>query len=139
MKRLIEKAFKIARERNWKKIYIACDIHDVILEANYSKDIPTKFLGNAKKVLQRLSQRSDVTLILYTCSHPSEIEQYLKLFTDAGINFSYVNENPECVNTAYGDFTVKFYFNILLEDKAGFVPEDWDEIDEALNTQDLIA
>jgi hypothetical protein len=42
-----------------------------------------------------ISKMSDVVIFLYTCSHPHEIEQYLKLFSDNNIHFKYVNENPE--------------------------------------------
>lgn len=36
------------------------------------------------------------------------------------------NENPECGNTDYADFTTKPYFNILLDDKAGMeMNSDW--------------
>ncbi len=88
-------------------------------------------------MLQRLSKRKDVTLILYTCSHPHEIVEYLKFFEDNEIHFKYVNENLDCPNTAFGCFDKKFYYNIMLEDKAGFdASEDWDEIDEALNEID---
>ena len=50
-----------------------------------------------------------------------------------GIEFDYINENPECKDTALCSFAQKFFFDILLEDKAGFVGEtDWIEIQDAL-------
>ena len=37
-----------------------------------------------------------------------------------------MNENPECGNTSYADFTRKPYFNIMIDDKAFFQPRtDW--------------
>ena len=73
-------------------------------------------------------------LIMYTCSHPEEIEKYLELFESKGIKFNYVNENPEVSGTEYGDFTGKPYMNVLLEDKAGFdAEEDWKKIGNLLN------
>lgn len=137
MKDLILRSYQIAHKRKWDKLYIAVDIHDVTLEANYSKGIPTTFLSNAKEVLQRLTQRKDIVLLLYTCSFPAEIVQYLEFFKSHGIEFKYVNENPDAPNTAFGCFDKKFYYNILLEDKAGFDhKKDWAEIDEALNIID---
>lgn len=133
MRKLFLNAFKKAKERGWGKIYIGIDVHGVILEANYSTDIPTKFLGNAKEVLQRMSLRKDIVLILYTCSFPREIEQYQRLFQENGIHFKYVNENPECYNTAFGDFSKKFYFSVLLEDKSNFKKADWVKITKALD------
>lgn len=45
------------------------------------------------------------------------------------IIFNGFNENLEAENTIYGDYSKKPYFNILLEDKAGFEPEkDWLDI-----------
>src|SRR5690554_2945679 len=71
---IFENARKSAKKKNWDKIYLAIDIHDTIVYGNYDKDeLPTKFIGNAKKTLQYLSNRSDIELILYTCSHPKEI------------------------------------------------------------------
>ncbi len=135
MKKLIYKTYNIAHKRKWNKVTWAIDIHDVILGANYKAgDIPKNFLGDSKKVLQRLSKRADTTLVLFTCSHPHEIVEYLQFFKENDINFKYTNENLDCPNTAFGCFEKKFYFNILLEDKAGFDAEtDWKEINEALD------
>ena len=138
MKELILKTYKIAVQRGWNCTFWAIDIHDVIIKSNYKAgDIPTEFLGDSKKVLQRISLRNDIVLILYTCSYPNEIEQYLELFRNNKINFKYVNENPECLNTGFGFFEKKFYFNVLFEDKAGFIPErDWPLVTEALDIID---
>lgn len=135
MKELFLRTWSIAKTRGWNNVTIAVDIHDCILEANYKAgNIPKKFLGTAKEVLQRLSLRKDVTLILYTCSYPNEIQEYLEFFKENGISFKYVNENPDCANTAFGNFEKKFYYNILIEDKAGFLwSRDWNEINEILN------
>jgi hypothetical protein len=72
-----------------------------------------------------ISKMSDVVIFLYTCSHPHEIEQYLKLFSDNNIHFKYVNENPEVATDlkGYGCYDKKPYMNVLFEDKAGFDPE----------------
>jgi len=71
---------------------------------------------------------------LYTCSHPGEIEKYLAYFESHGIKFTHVNKNPETPNTAFGFFEHKFYFNFLLDDKAGFdATEDWATIHDALD------
>lgn len=138
-KKHILETFKKMGPRKWDTLFWAVDIHDTIIKANYSKTgvLPTEFFPKAKEVLQRISKRTDCRLILFTCSHPGEIEKYMKFFTDNGITFSHVNKNPEAENTAYGFFEHKFYFNFLLDDKAGFDPmEDWDIIDSALDEID---
>ena len=140
MKELVHKTFRIKKERGWNTVYIAVDVHDSIVEANYqANNIPTKFFPHAKETLQKLSKRDDVVLILFTCSHPHEIKQYLEYFEGHGIHFKYCNENPETPNTSFGCFDRKFYFNILIEDKASFCPEKhWLEISEALDEVDKL-
>jgi hypothetical protein len=85
----------------------------------------------AKETLQLISNRKDIVMILYTCSHPHEIEQYLKFFTENGINFKYVNENLDVATdlNGYGNYDKKPYFNVVFEDKAGFDAEvEWAKI-----------
>ena len=120
-------------QRQYKKVYIAVDLHGTVLNSTYSKDIlPDEFHPDAKEVLQYLSLRNDIILIMYTCSHLEEIEKYQLFFKEHGINFKYVNENPEVQSTpGIGNFSKKPYFQLLLEDKAGFDPnEDWEIINK---------
>lgn len=127
--------------RKWDTLYWAIDIHDTCIKSNYSKSgvLPTEFFPKAKEVLQRLSKRNDCCLILFTCSHPHEIEKYMEFFNEHGIKFNHVNKNPEALNTAYGFFEHKFYFNFLLDDKAGFDPtKDWDSIEKAIDEIEYI-
>ena len=122
----IQNAFTTARARGWDKTYWAIDIHGTILKPDYKKDSAKEFYPLAEEVLQMLSNRPDVCLILYTCSYPDEVNIYLDFFKEHNINFEYVNENPEASNNKHGYFQDKLYFNVLLEDKAGFVgDEDW--------------
>lgn len=126
----IKNSFITAQRKNWDCTYWAFDIHGTIVYPNYSAaEIPTRFYPFAKECLQLISQRKDVIMILYTCSYPHEIEQYLNFFRANGIDFKYVNNNPEVVNEAYGFYEQKFYFNVLFEDKSGFDPEeDWENV-----------
>jgi hypothetical protein len=130
--RAIEQAFKAKKERGWDKIYVAVDIHGTILKPDYEIDgICTEFYKHSTEVLYELNQRDDIVLILYTCSHPDEIDQYRQLFRFHGIEFDYVNSNPEVKtgDTKHGYYEEKFYFNILFEDKASFDPYvDWLDI-----------
>lgn len=135
MKKHVINTYKKKETRGWDTIYWAVDIHDTCVLANYRADVlPTEFFPKAKEVLQRISSRKDSVLILYTCSYPGEIEKYTAFFKENGINFKFTNENPDAADTAFGHFGKKFYFNIMLEDKAGFDPtEHWEDIEEALN------
>jgi hypothetical protein len=136
----IHTCFKTAQDRKWDKTYWLFDIHATIIAPNYKYgEIPTEFYPKAKEVLQYLSKRKDICMILYTCSHPEEVEQYLKLFADNDIHFSYVNKNPEVVNQAYGCYDQKPYFNVIADDKAGFDPGcDWDIVYSITNQYPIL-
>ena len=125
----LERCFSNARKRQWDKVYFAIDIHETIIVPNYQYgNIPTEFYPHAKETLQMLTKRKDVELIIFTCSHPEEIEQYQKLFKEHNISFKFINENPEVPTqkNGYGCYDSKFYFNVLFEDKAGFLAEkEW--------------
>ncbi len=127
--------FKKMKARNWDTLYWAIDVHDTVIKANYStSELPTEFFPLAKNTLQRLSKRSDCVLILFTCSHSHDVEQYLEFFREHDIHFKYVNENPEVTNTKLGCYDGKFYTNFYLDDKAGFdASSDWININIALN------
>lgn len=125
--RAIETCLRHASEKGWNKTYWAFDIHGTILKPNYKRDkISREFYPQAKEVMQALSKRTDIVRILYTCSYPHEIEQYLSYFNEHGIHFDYINQNPEVSDGGYGYYQDKFYFNVLMDDKAGFDGEtDW--------------
>ncbi len=122
----IERAFKIKKERDWHSMYWAIDLHDTIFKGKYSKWQAIEFYPHAQEVLMKLSESPNV-LILYSSSYVSTLHHVkMHLFQHHNIKFKYINENPEYVGTDYADFSKKFYFNILLDDKAGFEGEkDW--------------
>ena len=130
------------KHKSWDFTYWAFDLHSTIVKPNYeSGNIPTEFYPLAKQVLQEISKRDDIVMIMYTCSHPHEIEQYKELFESTGINFKYVNENPEVLtdHNGYGYYEKKFYFNVLFEDKAGFDAEnDWLQVAKTLKFYDIL-
>lgn len=125
----VKNSMKIMSERGWDKVYYFVDLHSTVIKPNYEVgNIPTEFYPYAKEVLQFLSIRKDISLIMFTCSHPEEIEQYLEFFEANDIHFDYVNENPEVKTNieGYGCYDKKPYMNVLMDDKAGFDPEtEW--------------
>lgn len=130
----IEKSFKVSKERGWDYTFWAIDIHETMVKPNWSQvELPTEWYPVAKEVMQMISKRKDIRLILWTCSWPNEIEKYLKFFESEGVHFDHVNSNSEVKNTGYGYYADKPYFNVLLDDKAGFDPEtDWEIIRQLL-------
>lgn len=132
--RAIESCIKLAREKNWEKLYWAIDIHGTLLKPNFKRnEISREFYPYARETMQLLSKRKDIVKILFTCSYPHEIKQYLEFFSENGIHFDYVNSNPEICDGGYGYYQNKFYFNVLMDDKAGFDGEkDWKPIFDLL-------
>ena len=137
----IKKAFAHKQRKGWEYSYWAIDLHETVIRPNWStKELPMDFYPLAKETLQLISRQEDIVLIMYTCSHPDEIAKYFRFFEEHDIHFKYANENPEVVNQAYGFYDKKPYFNVLLEDKAGFDPEeDWKLVLDLLSSRDPAA
>ena len=128
--RAIKNCLRRAREKKWEKTYWAIDIHGTLLRPNFKKnEISLEFYPYAVEVMQKLATRKDIIKIMYTCSYPHEIKQYVEYFAQHGIEFDYINSNPEIINGSYGYYQDKFYFNVLMDDKAGFDGDkDWKKI-----------
>lgn len=133
----INNCLRNARTKGWEKTYWAFDVHGTILKPTFQKGVPSsEYYPFAKEALQLVTLRKDITTILFTCSHPHEIVTYIDFFRQDGIVFDYVNENPETLSGAYGNYSQKFYFNILFEDKAGFDPfTEWEMVYSFMNAQ----
>ena len=138
---MISDAIKTAFEKKmrrgwdkWPKMYWAIDLHDVIIPGTYTINNEGRQLyPYAKEVLQWLTGREDMCLILFTSSHTSSIAEILTWLEKEEIEVDYVNENPECLSNELCSFDSKFYFDMLLEDKAGFVGfSDWLSIKHTL-------
>ena len=137
----IRKQFKVAKVRGWGRTYWAIDLHETLIHPNYRDDeLPTDYYPHALEAMRLLSERSDVVLIMYTCSWPKEIEAYLRKFEADGIKFDYVNKNPEVASKGYGCYEEKIYFNLLLDDKAGFDAEThWLDVVRTLRDLPILA
>lgn len=134
----IKRAFRTMEDRAWKKIYWVIDLHDTVFEGDRTPNqIGGEFYPKAKEVLQRISKMEDVVLILWSCSYAGVIEDTIKWLKDHDIHVDYGNENPEVPDVDYASFEKKPYFNILLEDKAGFEGEtDWYLVEQELDAID---
>ena len=127
--RSFKTAYADMERKGWDKIYVFVDLHSTAIKPNYSTDeVPKEFYDLAEETLQIMSDIPEICLVMYTCSHPHEIEQYKEFFKSHGINFEYINKNDEVTTEegGYGYYEDKPYMNVLLDDKAGFFPdEDW--------------
>jgi len=128
----IKKTFQVSFGKEWYDTYWAFDIHGTIIRPTYNLNKEQiEFYPYAKEALQRISDREDIIMILYTCSYPHEVEKYIEFFEANGIFFQHVNENPGISSNMgnFGFYEDKFYFNVLFEDKAGFqAEEEWEEV-----------
>jgi len=133
----IHKMFGISFKKEWYETYWAFDLHGTIIKPSYKPtDDKFVFYPFAKEVMQILTNRDDVKLIMWTSSYPNEIEYYDNELIQNDIHFDQINENPNISsnNGNFGFYEKKFYFNILFDDKAVFDPEtDWQPIYNLLN------
>ena len=134
LKHAIWQAEAKMKERGWDKIYVAVDWHDTICHSTYSEGMALNWCHGAERALKQMSEDSRICLILYTSSYVTVVEDFIrKLRTEHGINFEYFNCNPEVKNTEYGEFGKKFYYDLILDDKAGFVPDEWVDMTDWLD------
>ena len=128
----IEKSYELKNIKKWEKVFWMIDVHDTIFPGYYMKNQLLNFFPHSKDVLQFLTKQDDACLILYTCSYEHEINKMLSHFEKNNIHFEFTNKNEHVSNTSFGCYTKKPYFNILLEDKAGFESSDWIKIKNTL-------
>jgi hypothetical protein len=131
----IENVYTVYKpKRGWNTIYWLVDVHGVIMPGSWHKQNEFRFINqDCISVLRWIAERPDQKLILWTSSHTTEATQIIEWLARNGISIDYFNHNPDEKNTSYADFTDKFYFNILLDDKSGFDPQtDWNMIRETL-------
>lgn len=139
LQKTIQKEFEKAKRWGWDKIYVFVDLHETVLIPNWNAaDLTHDYYPEAQELLQELTARKDVCLIMHTCSHPHQIHQYNQTFKEHGIVFDYINQNPEVkTNVRYGYYEHKPYYNILFDDKAGFHPEIIPQIREEFKKHKL--
>lgn len=132
----IKNTFATKKAKQWPEIYICVDLHGTIIpsgrSSNDQKD-HLKFYEEAKEVLQWISKRDDIFLILWTSTPVARQASVDEWFRENGIKIDFWNENPHAKDTPRSSFAKKFYFNILLDDRAGFDPQtDWKAIKQEL-------
>jgi len=120
----IENAFERNKARGWPTTYFAIDIHDTIFKGAYKLDNPGKtFYPWAKEVLLNLTNNPGVSIILYTASHHGPARDVERWLYEHGIRILDINHNPDHRSNELCDFSKKFHFDVLLDDKGGF--EGW--------------
>lgn len=126
--KVLERQYKKQMKNKWYESYVIVDMHGVITRPNHKVRLPKlDFYPFALRTLSILSEREDIRLILYTSSYPDQRQNYIDQLKDIGIEFNYINENPEIRSVEdFGYYEEKPYFDVYLDDKAGFDPEiEW--------------
>lgn len=128
---IIENVYRQKSERGWKELYWCIDLHDTVITGTYNKFNEGAVLyPYAKATLDYLYYDPNHVTILWTSSHYPAIGDVMARYQ---LKFNHINSNPVCASTEICNFTDKFYFNFLLDDKAGFDGNtDWKEIYYAL-------
>ena len=122
----------------WPQLYWAIDLHGTVIVPTYNTDCTVEFYPNAQNVLKQLTLRSDMMLILWTGTHKDHIDKYIEQMKLVGIKFDAINENPKCEEDELRNISQKIYFDILLDDKAGFAPSvEWFTVEEELRKYNL--
>lgn len=124
----IKNAYDKKRQCNWERIYWAIDLHGVCIESDYQNGFGVYDWINPQAVeaLRAISDRPESHIILWSSVNPSEQEELIWFFGTFGITVDNFNCNPHEEGNNVTCFDEKFYFSILLDDKAGFDPEeDW--------------
>jgi hypothetical protein len=132
----IQRAYKTMRERNWDTVYWAIDLHGVCLKSNYDNGGYTWINDATVAGLLAISMRPESKIILWSSCHDHEKQAIIDFFAQHGIKVAHFNTNPDEQNTKTGCFDQKFYFSVLLDDKAGFDPDvDWYGVINALESE----
>lgn len=128
--KVFEKEFAKMNEKNWDCIYVLVDIHGTIFAPSYNNEETYEFYPFAKEALQKLSERKDVKIILWSSTDHKTLNKYHIELCNNDIYVDFFNINPEVdgsncdIKTA--SFKHKPYFNIGIDDRFGFEPEtDW--------------
>lgn len=136
----VRRAYDLLEQRGWSTIYWACDLHDTILAANYSPGGYRYINDDIAPALRLICSLPESRLILWSSVHRSEQPAIMRFLAERDIRVDYFNCNPEVGDTPAASFKEKFYFSILIDDKAGFDPaRDWRAITEYLQSRRLQA
>lgn len=128
----IKKTFEDYRSKGWDRIFVLVDVHGTLIPSGEHENF-SFICQTAKEVLQWMSRRPEFRIILWTSSYPNEICMLCAWLSQQGVFIDYLNENPEAKDTARACFTRKPYYNIVIDDRAGFEPaSDWAAIKREL-------
>jgi len=124
---VIQRQYEKQMRNKWYESYFLVDMHGVISRPHHDK-LKLDLYPFALESLSLLTNRSDIRMILYTSSNEYQILYYTIQLEKLGVEFDYINDNPEIGEGDVGCYDKKPYFDVYLDDKAGFDAETewWD-------------
>jgi len=135
---MFDKGYTTAKEAGYKYMVIAVDLHGTMLNTKQFNETQGKFLEKieaslfpkAIKALQAMSAHESIVMYVYSGTKKSKLKKLVKhLSKKYGISLD-TRYHPMTQHSSQS-FKTKPYFNILLDDRAGFDPaKDWVEIIE---------
>jgi hypothetical protein len=130
----LKKTFEDYAKKGWDRIFVLLDVHGTIIPSGTHESF--EFINpECKEVLQWMSRRPEFRLIFWTSSYDAETLALRAWLFKNDVLIDYVNANPEAKDTSRACFDKKPYYNLVIDDRAGFEPEtDW-----AALKQELIA
>jgi len=129
----IVEAYQMKDKKRWDKLYFAIDLHGTIIKPGRLR-YNIEVYPEAEKGLLFLNSIDHITMILFTSTHKRNLTEFYQWCLNREIKIPYLNENPECAKeTLSGDYTKKFYYNVLIDDRAGFdYKTDWNIVIEVI-------
>jgi hypothetical protein len=123
----IRRAFDEKKRKNWPYLFWLVDCHFTLIEGKYNRfNEDRELYPSAQEVLSYLSKREDMVLILWSSMYEDSAMDIVNWCRSKGILFDYFNENPLVPSDSLCDFSKKPYVSIILDDRAGFEPNDWE-------------
>ena len=121
------KAFEDMKKKAWDRVYVMIDLHGTIVKPVYREEERYEFYPFALEALRLMTNEPKISLILWTSTYIEKIEKYLEVLRAEGVRFDQVNANLLEKSTDIQCFDKKPYFNVGIDDKFGFDPEnDWE-------------
>jgi hypothetical protein len=133
----VKNAYERAAREGWGTIYWAVDLHDTVIMPSYQPGIIGQSYPFALDTLYWLLSFPETGIILWSSMSKEELARHRSVLFEGVADHEvrvFLNENPDIGATRYANFDQKMYFNMLLDDKAGFDhTTDWQLIQEAVN------
>ena len=133
---MFDKGFHTAKDAGYNYMVIAVDLHGTMINTKVFNETQGKFLDKieaslfpqAITALQAMSAHKSIVMYVYSGTKKSKLKKLVNyLYEKYGISLD-TRYHP-MTQHASQSFKTKPYFNILLDDRAGFDPTgDWLEI-----------